>query len=202
VRADVTNEEAKNIIEVVLFSSDKPISASSISDVLEEIDSRAIRALVEELNSEYKECRRPVSIVEVAGGFQLATDPYYAPWVKKLYKQDRQSRLSMPSLETLAIIAYRQPITRSEIEMIRGVNVDGVVHNLTERFLIRTAGRKDAPGRPILYATTSEFLRHFGINSLDDMPKLKEFAEADIKLGEDTILEAKEGQTDGPEQVA
>lgn len=188
----MTNEEAKKIIEVLLFSSDKPISASSISDVLEEVDSRAIRTLVEELNSEYEESKRPVSVVEVAGGFQLATDPYYAPWVKKLYKQDRQLRLSMPALETLAIIAYRQPITRSEMEMIRGVNVDGVIHNLTERALIRTAGRKDAPGRPILYATTSEFLRHFGINSLDDMPKLKEFAEADIKLGEEQKLEVSE----------
>jgi len=198
----MTNEEAKKILEVLLFSNDKPLNASILSDVLEEKDSKVVRGLIEELKKEYEDTGRPISIVEVAGGFQIATDPYYAPWIRKMYKQDRASRLSMPALETLAIIAYRQPITRSEIEAIRGVNVDGVVHNLLERSLIRSAGKKDAPGRPILYATTSEFLRHFGVNTLDDLPKLKEFSDADIKLGEEQKLEVQKGETDDAEKVA
>lgn len=197
----MTNEEAKKILEVLLFTSDKPLSIGHLSEVLEEKDGQTIRALVNELKQGYEESGRPISVVELAGGFQLTTDPYYAPWIRKLYKQDRSSRLSMPAMETLAIIAYRQPITRSEIEAIRGVNVDGVIHTLLEKSLIRTAGKKDTPGRPILYATTSEFLRHFGINSLEDLPKLKEFSETDIKLGEEQKIKLKEEKEDGAEQV-
>jgi segregation and condensation protein B len=132
----MTNEEVKKIIEALLFSCDKPLSIKEISDALEDVDSRLVRTLINEVKHEYESANRPISLVEIAGGFQLTTDPYYAPWVRKLYKQDRVSRLSMPALETLAVIAYRQPITRSEIEAIRGVNVDGVIHNLTERSLI------------------------------------------------------------------
>jgi len=186
----MTNDEAKKVLEVLLFSSDKPLTINDFSQIIEDVDSRLIRSLVTELQKEYQESKRPISIIEIAGGFQLTTDPYYAPWVRKLYKQDRRSHLTMPSLETLAIIAYRQPITRSEIEAIRGVNVDGVIHNLTERGLIRTAGKKDTVGRPILYATTSEFQQHFGLKSLQELPKLKEFQEADIKLGEEQKIEA------------
>jgi len=193
----MTNEEAKKILEVLLFSSDRPLNVSHMSEVLEEKDPKATRELANELKKEYEESNRPVSIIEVAGGFQLATDPYYAPWIRKMYKQDKASRLSMPALETLAIIAYRQPITRSEIEAIRGVNVDGVIHSLLERSLIKSAGRKDAPGRPILYNTTSEFMRHFGVNSLEDLPKLKEFSETDIKLGEEQKLNVDGGEKDG-----
>lgn len=196
----MTNEEAKNILEVLLFSNDKPLSISHLSEVLEDVDSRLIRELLNELKKEYEESKRPISITEVAGGFQLITDPYYAPWIRKLYKQDKQSRLSMPAMETLAIIAYRQPITRSEIEAIRGVNVDGVIHSLLERSLIRTAGKKETVGRPILYATTSEFLKHFGLNSLDNLPTMKEFTEADIKLGEEKKIEVSEDTTKRSEQ--
>jgi len=193
----MTNEEAKKILEVLLFSSDRPLNVGYLSEVLEEKDSKEIRSLVEELKKEYEERNRPISIVELAGGFQLTTDPYYAPWVRKLYTHDRPWRLSVPALETLAIVAYRQPVTRSEIEVIRGVNVDGVVHNLLERGLIRTAGKKDVIGRPILYTTTNEFLKHFGINTLDDMPKLKEFTESDIKLGEEQKLKVDQDASGG-----
>jgi segregation and condensation protein B len=198
----MTNEEVKRIIETLLFSCDKPLSIKELNDVLEDVDSRLLRTLLTELKQDYESAQRPISLIEIAGGFQLTTDPYYAPWVRKLFKRDRVSRLSMPALETVAIIAYRQPITRSEIEAIRGVNVDGVIHNLTERALIRTVGRKDAPGRPILYATTTDFLKHFGLNSLDELPVLKEFEEADIKLGEEQALSIEKGETDGTEQAS
>lgn len=195
----MTNEEAKKIIEVLLFSSEKPLSIADVIEIIEDVDGRAVRTLINELKQEYERSNRPISIIEIAGGFQLTTDPYYAPWIRKLYKQDRPSHLSMPSLETLAIIAYRQPITRSEIEAIRGVNVEGVLHNLLERSLIRTVGRKETSGRPILYATASEFLKIFGLNSLEELPELKEFAETDITLGETKEMSIDKGESDGTE---
>ncbi|MCX5680350.1 MAG: SMC-Scp complex subunit ScpB [Candidatus Omnitrophica bacterium] len=172
-------DQAKRIIEALLFVSDKPVSIDALKDVLKEVDPTEIRALVEELNGEYSTQGRSFSIKEIAGGFQMLTDPLYSRWISALYKRP-PDRLSGPSLETLAIIAYRQPITRTDIEGIRGVNVDGVLKTLEERGLIRTKGRVDGPGRPILYGTTSEFLQHFGLKSLEELPKLKEFKESDL----------------------
>ncbi len=171
--------EAKRIIETILFVSDKPVSIMTIKDVLKEIEPTEIRACIEELNAEYSSSGRSFGIKEIAGGFQMLTDPVYSKWISSLYKRP-PDRLTGPALETLAIIAYKQPLTRSDIEMIRGVNVDGVLHTLEERALIRTRGRVDAPGRPILYGTTNEFLQHFGLKSLEDLPKLKEFQEGDL----------------------
>src|SRR3989338_2590064 len=173
------NEEAKKIIEAILFVSDKPLGIDAIKEVLGDTDPSLIRSLLEEINSEYVSGGRPFGIKEIAGGFQMMTDPVYGQWIAKLYKRP-PDRLSIPALETLAIVAYRQPITRSEIEAIRGVNVDGVLHTLEERGFIRTRGRKDVVGRPILYGTTNEFLQHFGLKSLEELPKLKEFQEADL----------------------
>ena len=138
-----------------------------------------VRALIEELNAEYASSARSFQIKEIAGGFQMMTDPVYSKWIASLYKRP-PDKLTGPSLETLAIIAYRQPLTRSEIEAIRGVNVDGVLHTLEERGLIRSRGRLEAAGRPILYGTTTEFLQHFGLKSLEELPKLKEFKESDL----------------------
>ena len=172
-------QEAKRIIEAVLFVSDKPVSIMTLKDVLKEIEPTEIRSCVEELNNEYNSSGRSFSIKEIAGGFQMLTDPVYSAWISSLYKRP-PDRLTGPALETLAIIAYKQPLTRTDIEVIRGVNVDGVLHTLEERSLIKTRGRVDAPGRPILYGTTSEFLQHFGLKSLEDLPKLKEFQERDL----------------------
>jgi segregation and condensation protein B len=172
-------QEAKRIIEAILFVSDKPVSIATLKDVLKEIDPTEIRASIEELNNEYNSSQRSFSIKEIAGGFQMLTDPVYSAWISSLYKRP-SDRMTGPALETLAIIAYRQPLTRSDIEAIRGVNVDGVLHTLEERSLIRTRGRVDGPGRPILYGTTNEFLQHFGLKSLEDLPKLKEFQESDL----------------------
>jgi len=172
-------DQAKRIIEVLLFVSDKPVSIDALKDVLKEVDPTEIRAFVEDLNGEYSAQGRSFSIKEIAGGFQMLTDPLYSRWISALYKRP-PDRLSGPSLETLAIVAYRQPITRADIEAIRGVNIDGVVKTLEDRGLIRTRGRVDGPGRPILYGTTSEFLQHFGLKSLEELPKLKEFKETDL----------------------
>jgi len=172
-------EQSKKIIEALLFVSDKPVSLDALKDVLKGLESTEIRSIIEELNAEYSSSGRSFSIKEIAGGFQMLTDPVYSRWISALYKRP-PDRLTGPSLETLAIIAYKQPLTRSQIELIRGVNSDGVLHTLEERSFIRSRGRLEAPGRPILYGTTAEFLQHFGLKSLDELPKLKEFQESDL----------------------
>ncbi|MCX5678492.1 MAG: SMC-Scp complex subunit ScpB [Candidatus Omnitrophica bacterium] len=172
-------EEAKRIVEALLFVSDKPVSIDTLKDVLKDIEPVQIRDVLTELNNEYIASGRSFSIKEIAGGFQMLTDPIYSRWIAALYKKG-SDRLTGPSLETLAIIAYKQPITRTDIEIIRGVNVDGVLRTLEERNLVKTKGRLDAPGRPILYVTTNEFLQHFGLRSLEELPNLKEFQESDL----------------------
>ncbi|MFA6079664.1 MAG: SMC-Scp complex subunit ScpB [Candidatus Omnitrophota bacterium] len=172
-------DEIKRIIEALLFVSDKPLSVDTLHDVVKNIEYDEVRTLTEELNADYGTTGRAFRIKEIAGGFQMMTDPIYSQWISAMYKRPAD-KLSGPSLETLAIIAYKQPLTRSEIEAIRGVNVDGVLRTLEERMLIKTKGRREAPGRPILYGTTTEFLQHFGLKSLDELPKLKEFQEGDL----------------------
>ncbi|MBU0605794.1 MAG: SMC-Scp complex subunit ScpB [Candidatus Omnitrophica bacterium] len=173
-------EEAKRIVEALLFVSDKPVSIDTLKDVLKDgIEPAQVREIIGELNGEYAASCRSFSVKEIAGGFQMLTDPIYSRWIAALYKKG-SDRLTGPSLETLAIIAYKQPLTRSDIEIIRGVNVDGVLRTLEERDLVKTKGRLDAPGRPILYVTTNEFLQHFGLRSLEELPNLKEFQESDL----------------------
>lgn len=204
----MTREEAKRVIEALLFATNKPTAINDIAMALEDVDGvdpALIRDLLGELNNEYQAQNRSFSIAEIAGGFQLVADAYYAPWIKKLLNKEKTQRLSMPALETLAIIAYKQPITRSEIETIRGVNIDGVIENLLEKNLIKTSGRREAPGRPFVYTVTDEFLAHFGLRSLEDLPKLKEFTEHDIELGtKDIVIEkpTMEGLNDGTRETA
>ena len=191
----MNDEEFKRVIEAILFASDQPVSINEMSEVLDGADGRIIRTVIEGLRDEYEKEKRSFRLVEVAGGFQMATDPLYGEWLKKMYKSRQTNRLSGPALETLAIIAYRQPVTRTDIEFIRGVNVDGVIKNLMDRDLIKITGRKDVPGRPILYGTTKEFLLYFGLNSLDELPNLKEFSEADIlHSGNKEAIETKAGE--------
>ena len=176
--------EAKKIIEALLFTSEKPITIEQIKEVLEDIETKDIRNAVLELKAEYETLGRSFKIFEVAGGFQMVTEPAFAEYLKKFYRAKSKDKLTKQALETLAIIAYRQPITKAEIEDIRGVNVDGVVETLGDRLMIRVVGRKDAPGRPILYGTSKEFLERFGLSSLNELPKLSEFTEADIDVQE------------------
>lgn len=187
-------DEAKRILEAILFVSEKPASINTLKEVLIELEPTVIRTLIEELNGEYVSSSRSFKIQEIAGGFQMLTDPIYSKWITALYKKP-PDRLTGPGLETLAIIAYKQPLTKSEIEAIRGVNVDGVLHTLEERGLIRTRGRLETPGRPILYGTSPEFLERFGLKSLEELPKLKEFRESDLDFikEQEKIVEKKDG---------
>ncbi len=165
------------VIEALLFSSDQALSISRLKEILPDLSAREIRRFIVQLNEQYRETGRAFEIKEIAGGFQMFTLPEYASYVEQLYRSRQKSRLTQKALETLAIIAYKQPITKHEIEEIRGVNVDGVVKGLLSRKLITIAGRAKAPGSPFLYKTTRQFLDYFGLNSLDDLPKLKEIDE-------------------------
>lgn len=178
--------QIKNIIEAMLFVSDKPLFLSEIKAVLEGPDASEIKEVIAELAGEFETQARALRIKEIAGGYQIVTDPVLAPWLKKLYKTAGSDRLSGPSLETLAIIAYRQPASKPEIEAIRGVNVDGVLKTLIEKNLVKVMGRRETVGRPIIYGTTQEFLQYFGLNSLEELPRLEEFhfTEKDIELPE------------------
>lgn len=173
------DNEAKAIIESILFMSGETITLDSLRNIIE-VDKYNTERLVRELINEYTLRNGGLLILEVAEGFQMATSPACSPWVRKLLSTSVPKKLSQSSLETMAIIAYKQPIIKAEIEAIRGVNSDGVVKTLLERKLLKILGRKEAPGRPLLYGTTSEFLQYFGLKDLSELPTLKEFAEVDM----------------------
>lgn len=171
------SDKLKSIIEVLIFASDEPLPINQIRNYIEEVAPKDIKAAVDQLNLEYKQTERTFQIIEVAGGYQMASRPNYAPWVKKLFQGRSKARLSQAALESLSVIAFRQPVSRTEIDAVRGVNSDGVVRTLLERKLIKITGRAEGPGRPLLYSTTKEFLRYFGVNSIEDLPKPKEIEE-------------------------
>lgn len=173
------DKEAKSIIESLLFISGETVTLDTLRKITE-IDKYNTERLVKDLIDEYALRNSGIIIVEVAGGYQMVTNPGSAPWVKKLLSTAVPKKLTQSSLETLAIIAYKQPIIKAEIEAIRGVNSDGVVKTLLERRVIKILGRKEAPGRPLMYGTTPEFLQYFGLKDLSELPTLKEFEEVDI----------------------
>lgn len=178
----------KSVIENILFIADRPLSLEKIGEVFGgEIDRIKLKGIMYELKTEYQ--GRNIQFVEIAEGYQLCTRPEYSEWIKKFYAIDRGSRLSRPSLETLSIIAYRQPITKAEIEEIRGVDSGGVIRTLLEKSLIRNMGRKKVPGRPMMYGTARKFLEYFGLNNLSDLPTVEEFKEEDLKGGGDMKAE-------------
>lgn len=173
------DREAKSIIEALLFMSGEPLTFDTLKNILE-IDRAEVERLTKELVTGYMTANSGLVVVEVAGGVQMVTNPACSPWVKKLVSTAVPARLSQPSLETIAIIAYKQPIIKAEVEAIRGVNSDGVIKTLLERRLIRILGRKEVPGRPLMYGTTKEFLQYFGLKDLSELPTLKEFQEIEI----------------------
>ena len=166
-------EDVRSLVESLLFVADGPLTLQRIQEVIEGTSKEEIRSVVMELQNELESNRRGVRLVEVAGGFQMRTTKGNADWLKK-FLGGRPARMSRATLETLAIIAYRQPITKAEIEAIRGVDVDGVISTLLERELIRAVARKDVPGRPFLYGTTQQFLELFNLKDLTHLPTLKE----------------------------
>jgi segregation and condensation protein B len=161
-----------DIVEALLFASDTPLEIERIREVLDLATPEDARAFVRELAGRYDADGRSLQILEVAGGYRMATRPDMAPWLVKLARARTRVRLSRPALETLAIVAYKQPVSRPEIDVARGVNSEGVLDNLLERRLLRIAGRKEAPGRPFLFETTREFLVAFGLRDLGDLPKV------------------------------
>lgn len=159
------------IVEALLFATDAPLTAGDIARVDERLDEDTVEAVVQQLREEYEAQERAWQIYDIAGGYQLLTRPDFAPYLERYDTVPQQTRLSNPALEVLAVIAYRQPIGRNEIEEIRGVGSSGVLKTLQDRNLIDIVGRSEGLGRPLLYGTTQKFLEHFGFNSLEDLPK-------------------------------
>ena len=176
------------VIEALLFSAQKPLSAKEIVDVIKRaaeaedftlndlgnVREAEVAAALQQLKTEYVEQQRAFQLIEKAEGWQLASDPGYAQFVRQLFPGPKPARLTAPALETLAIIAYRQPITRADVEAVRGVNIDAVLQTLMERGLVKISGRAEIPGRPLLYETTEFFLDHFGLRNLDELPNVEE----------------------------
>jgi segregation and condensation protein B len=184
------NIDLKKIIEALLFSSDKPLSLKQIKDIINEeketsgvvAEIKKIEASISELIDKYDNEKYSFRLIEIAGAYRFATKSEFSTWLIKLNKEKLKRKLSQSALETLAIIAYSQPISRPEIESIRGVNVDYIVGTLLEKNLITIKGRADAPGRPILYGTTNQFLEYIGLNSVEQLPPLKDISDI-IKTG-------------------
>ncbi len=173
----MTLDEIKRVVEALLFIAEKPITIGEIKEVLGEGSFEEIKGVVSGLGEEYRREGRSFQLIEIAGGFQLMTLPEFSPWLKKFHGADRAEKLSRPALETLAIIAYRQPIIRTEVETVRGVNVEGVLKTLLEKRLIRVMGRRNVVGRPLIYGTTNEFLQLFGLKALSELPRIEDFKE-------------------------
>ena len=165
--------EPIDVVEALLFASETPVEADRIQEVLDLGSAGEARELVRVLSGRLDGQGRALQIIEVGGGYRLVTRPDVAPWLVKLARSRTRSRLSRSSLETLAIVAYRQPVSRPDIDAVRGVNSEAVLDNLLDRRMIRIAGRKDSPGRPFLYETTRDFLVAFGLRDLTDLPKVE-----------------------------
>lgn len=168
-------EDIKNIIESLLMVAEEPLTTDRIKGILD-VGKKEVQNALAELSSEYEHRKGGFFLREVAGGYQIRTRPEYREWIKRLV-QPKPLRFSKPALETLAIIAYKQPIIRSDIEHIRGVSCGGIIRMLLERKLVRILGRKEIPGRPHIYATTKHFLEIFDLKNLEDLPTPKEISE-------------------------
>ena len=184
---EIKQQYLKSIIESILFISEKPVTLDQFREVMDNVGHAEVRALIAEMMKEYDGTNRGMVIAEIAGGYQMLSNPRYAVHVRNFFKKRVKEKLSKPALETLAIVAYKQPVSRGDIELIRGVNSDGVVAHLSDKALIKIVGRRDVPGRPYLYGTTKLFLEYFGLKALQDMPKLEEFPAlaAQAEAGED-----------------
>lgn len=206
-------EKLKRVVEALLFITDSPLSSRKLKEITKE-PVETLKEVINELKVELEERGSAVFITEVAGGSQMATKPEYGEWSKKLYLDKITYRLSRSAMETLAIIAYKQPVTRSEIEEIRGVDAAGVLENLLEKKLVRICGRKEAPGKPILYGTTSEFLKYFGLKNIAEIPSIDELVppqmdgdeitgaseDSQEELGLETGVPEETGLSDGDAQ--
>jgi segregation and condensation protein B len=194
----------KQIVEALLFASDSPVGLATLVEVLDGPGPEETVALLGELERELRESERGVVLVEIAGGYQLLSRKECSPWIERMLRSRRKVRLSRAGLETLAIIAYKQPITKVEVDSIRGVDSGGALHTLLERNLALIRGRSKGVGRPLLYATSPEFLSYMGINDLTDLPELKELgsvmedrerAQEELELVSEAEVVSTEGAT-------
>lgn len=168
--------DSLRILEALLFASDELLSAARIKAILpDNPDARKIRKMVDKINVQLQKERHPFEIVEIGGGYQFRTVAYYHPWVRQIFKEKAAKKLSIQALECLAIIAYKQPVSKAEIEAVRGVVSDGAMKTLLEKKLVTISGRSDKPGKPLQYSTTHEFLKYFGLNKIEDLPRIEEF---------------------------
>ena len=191
----------KHIVEALVFASEKPVSAREIGAVLRgaaaaspedpllaefaKAKENDLTDAIDELSADYAAAGRAFEVRETATGWQLVSSARFAPWLRQLFPESKPARLSAPALETLAIIAYRQPVTRADIEAVRGVAVDGVMQTILDRGLVRIAGRSELPGRPLLYETTTFFMEHFGLRNLEDLPDAAELRQAAIAAAQE-----------------
>ena len=181
------DQQLKSAIEALLFVSSNPVSLDRLKGIFDEASQEQIETQMQALLYEYDNRGAGIMLTEVAGGYQLATRPENVSWIRKFKSVKVSAKLSKPALETLAIVAYKQPITRMEVEAIRGVNIGGIMRNLMERRLVKIVGKKDVPGKPMMYGTTVEFLQYFGLKDLSGLPTLKEFQE--LEAGEEVMEE-------------
>jgi segregation and condensation protein B len=200
-------ESKRHIIEALVFASDEPLTLRQIMDILGSSEHAGPRirmkeeevlGIIRELNSTYVQQGRSFRIIQVAGGFQYATMPEFAEWLGRMVKEKSKRKLSQATIETLSVIAYKQPVTKPEVEAIRGVNADYAISKLMERGLVTIVGRSASAGRPLLYGTTAEFLKHFGLNDLSELPKPREIEEimADQGFEMEKELLKRMGKTD------
>jgi segregation and condensation protein B len=207
----------KHVIEALVFASPKPLLTREIVAALRaagegtddqeardyaKVKEAEVAALLEELKVDLIQAGRAFQLVEQASGWTLVTDPAAAAWVRQLYPEAKPTRLSGPALETLAIIAYRQPVTRADIEVVRGVAVDGVMQVLLDRSLVKIAGRADVPGRPLLYSTTEYFLQHFGLRAVDELPNADELRRIPLPVAEPAAPPSGGAPAESPAPIA
>ncbi len=172
------HSEIKAVVEALIFAADQPITLATLKkQFADQLNGVNLDSVIDELNEDYQSSGRAFTITTVAGGYQMITRPEYASWIKQMYHGRTKNKLSQAALEALAIIAFKQPISKAEVAAIRGVNSDGVIKNLLEKRLISISGRAEGLGRPLLYSTTREFLEYFGINDIQELPKPREIEE-------------------------
>ena len=195
-------KELRSAIEAVLFVTNEPVKLDDLVDAFGEAERAAIVEQLEELKRVLEANVGGFMLEQTAGGWRLATRPEHEPTLKKYFAKKGENRLSLAALETLAIVAYRQPVTAPEVSELRGVNTTGVIRTLLERRMIRVAGRKNVVGSPFLYRTTKEFLVHFGLNDIRDMPRLEEFGDlVGETLGEDVVMAIGNAELTRPEDI-
>jgi segregation and condensation protein B len=191
-------QEVRAVLEALVFAAPQPITPREIAQVMGGVPKQAWLAALEEIRADYARDGRGLQVVEVAGGWQITTRPEYNDWIRELLDPKAPTRLSIQALETLAVISYKQPVTLPEIIELRGVRSGGVIKTLLEKRLIRIVGRKEVVGRPILYGTTKEFLLHFGLRDLTELPRIEEFAEI---LGQEVDVAGLKKAIEAPRPV-